>query len=103
MVPVRGVGSRFVWIAYPTGPLPEPGLPDVTAIHGALLAADQGQCGRALTVNVPVAASFVNEARSGEMVTEHGARPSSLTATDMPAIVRVPVRADSVEFSVTAT
>jgi hypothetical protein len=72
--------------------LPVPVLPDVTAIHIAVLVADHWQDCPALTPNVPLALSLPNEALAGEMSIVQGGTPSSRTATAWPAIVSVPVR-----------
>ena len=69
-----------------------PVLPDVTAIHAVVLTADHFYWSPALTAKVPVALSLPNEAFAGEMSLVQGAWPSSLTATDWPAIVNVPAR-----------
>ena len=103
MVPVRPVSSLFLSIEYPTSPLPVPVLPDVTAIHAVVLTADHWHWSPALTANVPVALSLPNEAFAGEMSIVQGAWPSSLTATDWPAIVKVPVRSVVLVFGVRLT
>ncbi len=103
MVPVRSVIVLFRSTDYPTEPLPVAVLPDVTPIHDVVLAADHWQWSPALTVNVPVALSLLNEAFAGEMSIVQDACPSSLTVTDWPAIVRVPVRSVVALFGVRLT
>ena len=103
MVPVRSVSSLFLSTEYTTVPLPVPVLPDVTAIHAVVLTADHWHWSPALIANVPVALSLPNEAFAGEMSIVHGAWPSSLTATDWPAIVNVPVRSVALGFGVRLT
>jgi hypothetical protein len=89
--PVRTVSSLFLSTEYPTVPLPVPVPLDVTAIHPVVLTADHWHWSPVLTANVPVALSFPNDAFAGEMSIEQGA-PSCLTATEWPAMVKVPVR-----------
>ena len=104
MVPVRSVSSVFLSTEYPTVPLPVPVLPDVTAIQAVVLTADHWHWSPALTAKVPVALSLPNEAfawRDVECV--QGTWPSSLTATDWPAIVNVPARSVVLVFGVRLT
>jgi hypothetical protein len=100
-VPVRDVVFGFAAISYETAPLPLPGAPAVTVIHGALLVAVQSHPEAAVTVTVPDdAAEVARFTDDGEIVNAQGA-PAWLTVNVCPPIVSVPVRDVDAGFAAT--
>jgi hypothetical protein len=63
---LRSVTSPFRATVYDTLALPEPWPPAVIVSHDALLLAVQGQLAAALTMNVPLPASFPKSALPGD-------------------------------------
>lgn len=72
-VPVRLDATVFVATSKVTDPSPDPGVPPVTVIHGALLTAVQLQPLAAVTVLLPPAPAAVNDCAAGEIDGEQDA------------------------------
>jgi hypothetical protein len=88
--PLRGFPPAFDCTVNLTVPVPEPGVPSVTTIHGALLVAVHEQPVPAVTETVPAPPPTGNDPDVGVIDTE---QPLAwLTVTFFPAIVAVPVR-----------
>jgi hypothetical protein len=91
IVPVRFVDPVLAAALNETEPGPEPGVPPVTVIQGALLVAFQLQPAAAVTATLPVPPAAAMLVDVGEI---DGAQvvPAWVTVKVLPAIVNVPVR-----------
>ena len=99
-VPVRIDATVFAATSKVTEPFPDPGVPLMTAIHAALLAAVQLQPVAAVTVLLPPPPAAVKDCVVGEIDGEQDAA-ACVTVNVAPAMVSVPVRLDATVFAAT--
>jgi len=97
-VPVRLEATVLAATSKVTEPFPDPVVPLVSVIHGALLAAVQAQPAGAVTVLLPLPPAAAMDCVVGEIDGEQDAA-ACVTVNVAPAIVNVPVRLEATVFA----